>query len=84
MDSTGSHVISYQTHILLGHAAGGKMAVIHHWPHVPWQDEVQRKIDAECSTLTYATFLLCTPTSIMPVADGGGHKPRSSRRPGSR
>jgi hypothetical protein len=46
------------------------MVVIHHLQHVPRQDEVQQKIDAECSP--YATFLLCTPTSIMPANDGGG------------
>ena len=82
MNSAGSQVISYKTHILIGHTAGGKMTVIYHWPHVPRQDEVQQKIDAECST--YATFLLCTPTSIMPAANDGEHKPRSSRRFGFR
>ena len=82
MDSTGSNVIDYKTHILIGHTADGKMTVIHHWPHVPRQDEVQQKIDAECST--YAAFLLCTPTSIMPVEDGGGHKSGPSRRLGFR
>ena len=78
MDSTGSQVIDYKTHILIGRASNGKMTVICHWPYVPRQDEVQQKIDAECST--YAAFLLCTPTSIMPVADNGGRKPRSSSR----
>jgi hypothetical protein len=68
--STGPQPIDYKTHILVVHAAGGKMAVIHHWPHVPRQDEVHQKIDAECST--YATFLLCTPTSVMPARSNGG------------
>jgi hypothetical protein len=35
------------------------------------QDELQQKIDAECST--YATFLLCTPTSIMPETSEHGY-----------
>ena len=82
MGKTSSDVISYKTHILVGHTASGNMTVIYHWPHVPRQEEVQQKIDAECST--YATFLLCTPTSIMPVNEGAGHKPRSSRRLGFR
>jgi hypothetical protein len=56
--------------------------MIYYWPHVPRQDEVQQKIDAGCST--YATFLLCTPTFIMPIANNGGPKPRSSRRLGFR
>jgi hypothetical protein len=55
---------------------------LYHWPHVPRQDEVQQKIDAESSI--YAGFLLCTPTSIMPVEETEGHKPRSSRRLGLR
>jgi hypothetical protein len=82
MDSTSSQGISYKTHILIGYTASGKMTVIYHWPHVPRQEEVQQKIDAECST--YATYLLCTPTSIMPVANDGGPKPRFSMRFGLR
>jgi hypothetical protein len=78
MDSTGSQLVDYKTHILIGHASSGKMTVIYHWPNVPRQDEVQQKIDAVQDT--YAAFLLCTPTSIMPVEDKGGQKPRSSPR----
>jgi hypothetical protein len=81
MGSTGSQQIDYKTHILIGHTSSGMMTVICHWPYVPRQEEVQRKIDAECST--YAAFLLCTPTSIMPVANGG-RKLRSSSRFGFR
>jgi hypothetical protein len=79
MDSTGSQGVSYKTHILIGLAAGGKMVVLHHWSHVPRQDEVQQKIDAECST--YAMFLLCTPTSIMPAKSNGERQQKSSARP---
>ena len=82
MDSSGSQRIDYKTHILIGHTSSGKMTVICHWPHVPRQDEVEQRIAAECST--FATFLLCTPTSIMPVEDSGTHKPRPSRRFGFR
>jgi hypothetical protein len=82
MGNTSSQAISYKTHILIGHTASGNMTVIYHWPHVPRQDEVQQKIDAESSI--YAGFLLCTPTSIMPVEETEGHKPRSSRRLGLR
>jgi hypothetical protein len=79
MNRTDSQDISYKTHILIGHSAGGKMVVIHHWSHVPRQDEVQQKIDAECST--YGTFLLCTPTSIMPAKINGERQRKSSPRP---
>ena len=46
----------------------GVMTVIADWPHVPRQTEVQEEIDT--SRNGYVTFLLCTPTSIMPA---GGH-----------
>jgi len=82
MVSTGSQLIDYKTHILIGHTSNGKMTVICHWPYVPRQDEVQQKIDAECST--YAAFLLCTPTSTMPVAENGGRKAGYSSRFGFR
>ena len=65
MDNNASQPIDYKTHILIGHASSGKMTVICHWPHVPRQDEVQKKIDGVQDT--YAAFLLCTPTSIMPA-----------------
>lgn len=78
MDSIGSQQIDYKAHILIGHTSIGEMTVICHWPYVPRQDEVQRKIDAECST--YATFLLCTPTSIMPIEDNRSRKQRTSSR----
>jgi hypothetical protein len=64
MDS-GSQQIDYKTHILIGYVSKGTMGVIFHWPHLPRQEEVQQKIDAVRET--YAAFLLCTPTSIMPV-----------------
>jgi len=82
MGSTGSQLIDYKTHILIGHASNGKTTVICHWPYVPRQDEVRQKIDAECSTC--AAFLLCTPTSIMPVPNNGGRKAAYSSRFGFR
>jgi hypothetical protein len=78
MNDKSSHVIDYKTHILIGVTSNGRMAVIYHWPHVPRQAEVQRKIDAVQEG--YATFLLCTPTSIM--RNDVGHKQTSSPRPG--
>jgi hypothetical protein len=77
MDSTSSQGISYKTHILIGCTASGNMTVIYHWPHLPRQEEVQQKINAERST--YATYLLCTPTSMMPAMNDAGPKPRSLR-----
>jgi hypothetical protein len=56
--------ISYKTHILIGVRPNGIMAVIQDWPHVPQQAEVEAEIDAARNG--YATFLLCTPTSILP------------------
>ena len=72
--------IDYKTHILIGYASSGKMTVIYHWPHVPPQQEVQEKIDGVQDI--YAVFLLCTPTSIMPVENNGsvGGKRRSPGR----
>jgi hypothetical protein len=57
--------IDYKTHILVGVRAGGVMTVIADWPYVPPQSEVQQEID--CTREPYVTFLLCTPTSIMPA-----------------
>jgi hypothetical protein len=82
MDSTSSQGISYKTHVLIGCTASGNMTVIYHWPHVPRQEVVQQKIDAESST--YAIYLLCTPTSIMPVVNDGRPRLRSSGRLGFR
>ena len=72
--------IDYKTHILIGSASSGRMTVICHWPYVPRQTEVKEKIDAVQET--YAVFLLCTPTSIMPVEKNGsvGAKRRSLGR----
>jgi hypothetical protein len=57
--------IDYETHILIGVSKSGSMRVIAHWPHVPRQAEVDSKI--QTTSEPYATFILCTPTSIMPV-----------------
>ncbi len=64
--STDRVAIDYKTHILIGVRASGIMAVIADWPHVPAQSEVQEKIDG--TREHYPTFVLCTPTSIMPAA----------------
>ena len=68
--------ISYRTHILVGVRPNGVMTVIADWPHVPRQTEVQEKIGAARDG--YATFALCTPTSIIPGgADGDAPSGRS-------
>ena len=63
--------ISYKTHILVGVRPSG-MTVLGDWPYVPKQSEVQREIDRAKSG--YVTFMLCTPTSIMPVSGDGAPK----------
>jgi hypothetical protein len=67
--------ISYKTHILVGVRPNGVMTVIADWPHVPKQAEVLGEIDAARDG--YTTFLLCTPTSIMPAGNSGVGSPRS-------
>ena len=64
--------ISYKTHILVGVRPSG-MTVLADWPYVPKQSEVQREI--EKGRNGYVTYVLCTPTSIMPAimpASGDG------------
>ena len=70
--------ISYKTHILIGVRPNGVMAVLAEWPHVPKQAEVQHEIDAAGNG--YVTFVLCTPTSIMPAGgnERGVHRPGGS------
>jgi hypothetical protein len=62
--SAGDQAIDYKTHILIGARTGGGMTVIAVWPYVPRQAEVQKKIEGTRDH--YTTFVLCTPTSIMP------------------
>jgi hypothetical protein len=63
--------VTYKTHILVGVRESGTMTVIADWPHVPKQAEVLEKIRQTRDG--YATFALCTPTSIMPAAGNGSH-----------
>jgi hypothetical protein len=67
MSSDEVRQVDYKTHILIGRTSAGDMTVIGEWPHVPRQAEVQQKIDG--ARQRYATYLLCTPTSIM-AGDG--------------
>lgn len=74
--------VDYKTHILIGVRDNGVMTVIADWPHVPKQAEVQNEIDA-CRN-GYVTYVLCTPTSIMPAAQSDrpretGHWSRGRR-----
>ena len=63
--SSDDQAIDYKTHILVGVRAGGVMTVISDWPYVPPQSEVLAKMDS--TREPYVTFVLCTPTSIMPA-----------------
>jgi hypothetical protein len=56
---------SYRTHILIGVRQDGVITVIANWPHVPKQADVQKAIEAARDG--YATFALCTPTSVLPA-----------------
>ena len=49
------------------------MKVLADWPYVATQTEVQKEIDAEHNA-GYVTFMLCSPTSIMPVSGDGARK----------
>jgi hypothetical protein len=60
--------ISYKTHILVGVRPSG-MTVLADWPYVPKQSEVQLEI--ERGRNGYVTYVLCTPTSIMPASGDG-------------
>jgi hypothetical protein len=73
--------IDYKTHILVGVRGNGVMTVIANWPHVPKQAEVQKEIDEARDG--YTTFVLCTPTSIIPASNenaGGWHRPTGPGR----
>ena len=59
--------ISYKTHILVGVRPSG-MKVLADWPYVPKQSEVQKEIDRAQNG--YVTYMLCSPTSIMPASSG--------------
>ena len=73
-----SQAFDYKTHILIACTAEGKMSVVYHWPHLPRQVEVDREIDM--SKEGHTTFLLCSPTSILPIEANGQLKRRSAAR----
>ena len=66
---TDPQTVDYKTHILIGVCANGVMTVIADWPHVPKQVDVQKEIDAARDG--YVTFVLCTPTAIIPAGECG-------------
>jgi len=68
--------VTYKTHILIGVRANGVKAVIADWSHVPKQAEVLQEIQQADNG--YATFVLCTPTSIIPAEGNGGSGRRNS------
>jgi hypothetical protein len=71
--------VDYKTHVLIGVRASGTMTALCTWPYVPRQAEVQEQMAA--TREAYDTFILCTPTSIMP---GNSDTARASRREHSR
>jgi len=70
-----AEAFDYGCHILIGCGSGGNMTVICHWPHVPRQPEVEQTMNARQG---YVTFLLCTPTSVLPAKRDGEGKQQSS------
>jgi hypothetical protein len=69
--------VDYHTHVLIGVQASGTMTVICDWPHLPRQADVQDQIDR--APRTYARFLLCTPTAVLPAPAESG--PEGSHGP---
>jgi hypothetical protein len=61
--------VDYSTHILIGVQPSGSMSVICHWAHVPRQTEVQDQMNK--AREPFASFVLCTPTSILPSPSAG-------------
>jgi hypothetical protein len=61
---TGEAQIDYRTHILVGVRTDGVMTIIKNWPCVPTQADVQAVIDGTRGP--FASFALCTPTSVLP------------------
>jgi hypothetical protein len=76
MNDNKSARFGYKTHILIGCTRNGEMTVICRWPHVPRQAEVEQVM--RMSNEGLSTFLLCTPTSILPVNVGGQQEQQSS------
>ena len=76
-----SEDVSYRTHVLIGVRHDGVMSVIAHWPQVPTLTEVEQEIQGVRHGHT--TFMLCTPTAILPAEGSGeddgrfGFQPRS-------
>ena len=73
--------ISYKTHILIGVRPDG-MKVLADWAYVPKQAEVQNEIDAARNG--HVTYMLCSPTSIMPTSSADGLPKNGSYGPGRR
>jgi len=76
MNDNKLETFDYKTHILIGCTGDGRMTVICHWPHLPGQNDVELAI--RLSKEGHAAFLLCTPTSVMPVKGNGQQEHRSA------
>ena len=65
--STNNQGIDYKTHILIGAGVRlGVMEVIADWPHAP-SASGGADTDRLRTHEPHVTFVLCTPTSIMPA-----------------
>ena len=70
--------IDYATHILIGiKKSSGDMTVLAKWPGVPRQADVDGKIQSAGEA--YASFVLCTPTSIITSPSATRRSVRSGR-----
>jgi hypothetical protein len=70
--------VTYKTHILVGVRTNGIMTVMAEWPHLPKQADVLEEI--RNARDAYVTFVLCTPTSIMPANGNGDSAKRTPAR----
>jgi hypothetical protein len=78
VNNNKAQTFDYKTHILIACTSVGKMSVVCHWPHLPLQAEVEREMAG--SKEGHTTFLLCTPTSVLPVKANGQPTQRSPAR----
>jgi hypothetical protein len=78
MNDNKSVRFDYKMHILIGCTADARMTVVCYWPDQPRQTEVEQAI--RLSKEGHEAFLLCTPTSILPVTANGEQEQESSAR----
>ena len=79
MKDNKSAGFDYKTHILIGCTSDDKLTMICHWLHLPRQAEVEQAM--HLSKEGHVIFLLCTPTSVLPVSADGQREQQFSARP---